>query len=137
VQDTATRGFMTEPINLISQVKNASLEIGDHQVIGRVLEQSCGELFFQCSLAPLQIANMMRLCHGVLSVLRATNAIAGKNKRALSRQRSKATFLRVMPHTLPESDRSFCALKKPTFIAQYASATLKPNKAESCGKSLT
>jgi hypothetical protein len=108
VQDTATRGFMTEPINLISQVKNASLEIGDHQVIGRVLEQSCGELFFQCSLAPLQIANMMRLCHGVLSVLRATNAIAGKNKWALSRQRSKAAFF--------ESDASHTARKRPLIL---------------------
>jgi hypothetical protein len=43
-------------------------------------------------------------------------------------------FLRVMPHTLPESDRSFWALKKPTFIAQYASATQNTTKLNHAGK---
>jgi hypothetical protein len=135
VQVSVASRFMTEPINLVSQMKNASLEIGNHQVVSRVLEQSFGEFFFQRSLAPLQIPDMVRLHHGIL---RAMDAIAGKNERALSRQRSKAAlFSRVMPHTLPESDHSFCALKKPTFIAQSTSATLRYNKAESYGKSLT
>jgi hypothetical protein len=53
VQDTVTYRFMTEPINLVSQVKNTSLEIGNRQVISRVLEQSFGKFFFQRSLAAL------------------------------------------------------------------------------------
>jgi hypothetical protein len=108
VQESVTSRFMTEPINLVSQVKYASLEIGNHQVINRVLEQSFGELFLQHPLALLQIPDMVGLRHEILG---AMDANAGKNERALSGQRSEAAlFPRVMPHTLPECVHSFCAL---------------------------
>jgi hypothetical protein len=61
--EPSTGAFTTELINFVSQVKHASLEIDDHQVIGWVLEQSFGEFFFQRLLAPLQVRNMVWLWH--------------------------------------------------------------------------
>jgi hypothetical protein len=38
-----------------------------------------------------------------------------------------------MPHTLPESVRSFSASKKPKLLTQQASPMLFENKSENCG----
>jgi len=54
---------MMESIDFVSQMKHASLEIDDHQVVSRVPEQGFGELFFQRPLALFQIRNIVGLRH--------------------------------------------------------------------------
>jgi hypothetical protein len=66
VQASACRHFMLKPIKFISENQPAALEIGNQQVITRVLEQSFGELFFERQLSPFKIRTMIWFRHGML-----------------------------------------------------------------------
>lgn len=51
---------MLEPFEFVSQVQHAALEIDDHQVIGRGLSQSLGDLIFEGFVPPFKMSNMIR-----------------------------------------------------------------------------
>ena len=66
VQAPASSRFMTKPFKLVSENQPTALEIGNQQVITRVLEQSLGKLFFERQLSPFKIRNMIWFRHGMV-----------------------------------------------------------------------
>jgi len=59
---------MTEPLEFISQMQHAALEIGDHHVIGRRMNQSLSDLLLERFLPPFKMNNMIGSRHDSLRV---------------------------------------------------------------------
>jgi hypothetical protein len=49
--------LMTEPLEFVSQMQHAALEINDHQVIRGRVSQSLSDLFFEGFVPPFKISN--------------------------------------------------------------------------------
>ena len=49
---------MTKSLEFVSEIQDAALEIDEHQVISRAMEQSIGNLIFEGFLPPFKISNM-------------------------------------------------------------------------------
>ncbi len=60
--------LMTEPLEFVSQVQHAALEINDHQVIRRRVSQSVSNLLLEGFVPPFKISNMVRFCHDSLGI---------------------------------------------------------------------
>jgi hypothetical protein len=60
--------FMMEPLDLVSQMQLAALEINDHQVINRAMEQSFDNLIFEGLVPPFKISNMVWFRHVILQL---------------------------------------------------------------------
>jgi hypothetical protein len=63
VETTVPIHLMTEPLEFVSQMQHAALEIDDHQVIRRRVSQSLIYLLFEGFLPPFKMNNMIRFCH--------------------------------------------------------------------------
>ncbi len=55
--------LMMEPLEFVSQVQHAALEINDHHVIRRRVTQSISNLLFEGFVPPFKISNMVRFRH--------------------------------------------------------------------------
>jgi hypothetical protein len=62
---SVTKCFMTEPFDLISQMQLAALEINDHQVISRAMEQRFGNLIFEGFVPPFKNRGMVWFRHDI------------------------------------------------------------------------
>jgi hypothetical protein len=65
VQALVPNRFKMEPLEFVSEMQHAALEINDHQVISRAMKQSFGNLIFNGFLPPFQINNMVWFCHDI------------------------------------------------------------------------
>lgn len=60
---------MTKLFQFVPEIQHAALEINDHQVISRAMEQSFGNLIFEGFLPSFKISNMVWFQHKFLSIL--------------------------------------------------------------------
>ena len=54
---------MTKFFQFVPEIQHAALEINDHQVISRAMEQSFGNLIFEGFLPSFKISNMVWFQH--------------------------------------------------------------------------
>jgi hypothetical protein len=59
---------VTEPFDFVSQMQIAALEIRDHQIISRAMEQSVANLIFEGLVPPFKINNMGWFRHESLRI---------------------------------------------------------------------
>ena len=55
-------------IKFVCENQRPALELSDHRVISRVLQQSVGKLVFERLLPPFKISNMVWFQHDILAI---------------------------------------------------------------------
>jgi hypothetical protein len=68
VQASVSNRFTTEPFEFVSEVQHAALEISDHRVTSRTIEQSIRNFVFEDFLPPFEIKNMVRFRHDIFAI---------------------------------------------------------------------
>jgi hypothetical protein len=59
VQASIRNRFITKLFDLFFEMQHAALDVGDHRIIGRVMQQSMSNLLFEHLLPPFKIENMV------------------------------------------------------------------------------
>jgi hypothetical protein len=59
VQAAVLNRFMTEPFEFFFEMQHTALEINDHQIISRAMQQSFANLIFDSLEPPFKISNMV------------------------------------------------------------------------------
>ena len=96
---------MTEPLEFVSQMQHAALEINDHQVIRGRVSQSLSDLFFEGFVPPFKISNMVRSRHDYLRI-RASNFSKGRAGALWEKEESlRAVFPKASAHRAPKKPK--------------------------------
>jgi hypothetical protein len=66
VQPSIRNRFITKMLNFLSKMQYAALDISDHRIIGRAMQQSASDLLFEHLLPPFKIKNMVWFRHNSL-----------------------------------------------------------------------
>ena len=96
--------LMTEPLEFVSQMQHAALEINDHQVIRGRVSQSLSDLFFEGFVPPFKISNMVRSRHESLRI--RASYFSKRSGRPTEKEESlRAVFPKASAHRAPKKPK--------------------------------
>jgi hypothetical protein len=114
-----------EPLEFVSEMQHAALEINDHQVISRAMKQSFGNFIFMAFCR----RSRSTIWSGFVTIVPESmrEIIRKKKRRSTAEWRN---LLGKIPQTLLEGVRSSCDSKKLKLLTQQASPMLVKSKTE-------